>query len=203
MDLLTDHEGDLALQSARNTIENAVAGRPVPALRLTPVFQERRGVFVTLTKEGSLRGCIGYPYPILPLGEALAQVAVGAALEDPRFPPVIESELAEIAVEVTVLTPPVAITGPPDERLLHIEPGRHGLIIQGMGRSGLLLPQVCTDYHWDARTFLDQTCIKAGLPPHLWQNKSVEVLTFEGQIFSEHWEGFIPPAREVQGNRLT
>jgi uncharacterized protein (TIGR00296 family) len=135
--------------------------------------------------------------------EAIAQVAVGAAREDPRFPPVIESELAEIAVEVTVLTPPVAITGPLDERLSQIEPGRHGLIVRGRGRNGLLLPQVCTDYHWDARTFLDQTCIKAGLPPHLWQSKSVEVIRFEGQIFSEHREGFIPPSRKVKGNRLT
>ncbi len=186
MDLLTDHDEMLALHSARNTVENAVLGTPVPDLKLTPVFQEKRGVFVTLTKEGCLRGCIGFPYPVIPLGTAIGQVAAGAALEDPRFPPVTKNELSSISVEVTVLTPPVAISGPPDERPSHVEPGRHGLIVRGMGTSGLLLPQVCTDYHWDARTFLDQTCIKAGLPPHLWHNKSVEVLTFEGQIFSEH-----------------
>jgi len=189
MDLLTDHEGHLALQSARGSFEFLIAGTPKPALKLTPVFSEKRGVFVTLTKEGCLRGCIGFPYPVIPLGEAIEQAAVAAASEDPRFPPVAESELTAIKIEVTVLTPPVAITGPPDDRPSHVVPGRHGLIVRGMGTSGLLLPQVCTDYDWDARTFLDQTCAKAGLPSHVWHNKNVEVLTFEGQIFSETREG--------------
>ena len=189
MDLLTDHEGELALQSARSTFENAIIGTRMPEFKFTPVFKEKRGVFVTLTKEGCLRGCIGFPYPVIPLGDAIAQAAVAAATEDPRFPPVSRDEIPFISVEVTVLTPPATITGPPDERPSHVEPGRHGLIVRGMGTSGLLLPQVCTDYKWDARTFLDQTCVKAGLPPHLWHQKSVEVLTFEGQIFSEHREG--------------
>jgi uncharacterized protein (TIGR00296 family) len=186
MDLLTDHEGSLALKSARGSLEYIVANEPKPEPKLTPVFSEKRGVFVTLTKAGCLRGCIGFPYPVIALGEAIDQAAVAAATEDPRFPPVDRKELGSIQVEVTVLTPPVTISGPPDERQDHVEPGRHGLIIRGMGTSGLLLPQVCTDYGWDAREFLDQTCVKAGLPPHVWHNKSVEVLTFEGQIFSEH-----------------
>jgi hypothetical protein len=186
MDLLTDHEGSLALKSARGSVEYIVANEQKPELKLTPVFSEKRGVFVTLTKQGCLRGCIGFPYPVIALGEAIEQAAVAAATEDPRFPPVDRKELGSIQVEVTVLTPPVSIAGPPDERPSHIEPGRHGLIVRGMGTSGLLLPQVCTDYGWDAREFLDQTCVKAGLPSHVWHNKNVEVLTFEGQIFSEH-----------------
>ena len=186
MDLLTDHEGSLALQSARGSLEYIVANKPKPALKLTPVFSEKRGVFVTLTKDGGLRGCIGFPYPVIALGEAIEQAAVAAATEDPRFPPIAKSEMPLVQVEVTVLTPPVPISGPPDERPEHVEPGRHGLIVRGMGTSGLLLPQVCTDYGWDSRTFLEQTCAKAGLPSHVWHNKNVEVLTFEGQIFSEH-----------------
>ncbi|HVN73237.1 MAG TPA: TIGR00296 family protein [Methanoregula sp.] len=191
MDLLTDHEGSLALQSARGTIENAIAGTPKPHLKLTPVFGEKRGVFVTLTKGGCLRGCIGFPYPVIALGEAIEEAAVSAATGDPRFPPVSKSELKELQYEVTVLTPPVALTCPPDDRPAHVVPGRHGLIVRGMGTSGLLLPQVCTDYQWDARTFLEQTCTKAGLPAHLWHSRSVEVLTFEGQIFSDHRTGTV------------
>ena len=188
MDLLTDHEGALALKSARAAVEYLIANRPKPEMKFTPVFNEKRGVFVTLTKEGCLRGCIGFPYPVIQLGTAIEQTAVAAASEDPRFPAITRNELPAIQVEVTVLTPPIPLTCPPDDRPNHVEPGRHGLIVRGMGTSGLLLPQVCTDYNWDAREFLDQTCVKAGLPPHLWHNKSVEVLTFEGQIFSEHRE---------------
>lgn len=185
MDLLTDHEGSLALKNARSSIEHAIADKPEDSLKFTPVFTEKRGVFVTLTKKGSLRGCIGFPYPVMPLGQAIEQAAVAAAIEDPRFPPVSKTELSSLEIEVTVLTPPVTISGPPDNRPDHVEVGRHGLIVRGMGTSGLLLPQVCTEYEWDAKKFLDQTCIKAGLPSHAWHSKNVEVLTFEGQIFHE------------------
>ena len=186
MDLLTDHEGKLALQSARGSVEYLIANVPKPDLKFTPVFSEKRGVFVTLTKDGCLRGCIGFPYPVIALGEAIREAAVAAASQDPRFPPVTRKELPSISIEVTILTPPIPLTCAPDDRPAHIEPGRHGLIVRGMGTSGLLLPQVCTDYQWDARTFLEQTCAKAGLPSHVWHNKNVEVMTFEGQIFSEH-----------------
>jgi uncharacterized protein (TIGR00296 family) len=185
MDLLTDHEGDLALKRARSSIEHVIAGNPEQSFKLTPVFLEKRGVFVTLTKQGCLRGCIGFPYPVISLGQAIQQAAVAAAIEDPRFPPVTKRELDQLEIEVTVLTPPVAISGSPDDRSNHVEVGRHGLIVRGMGTSGLLLPQVCTEYEWDPKTFLDQTCVKAGLPPHSWHSKNVEVLTFEGQIFHE------------------
>jgi uncharacterized protein (TIGR00296 family) len=87
MQLLTDNEGTMAVRSARTAIEYAVAKRPKAALNLTPVFSEKRGVFVTLTKNGSLRGCIGFPYPVMPLGDAIVHAAGAAALEDPRFPP--------------------------------------------------------------------------------------------------------------------
>ena len=186
MNLLTDHEGKLALQSARASVEYLVANIPRPDLKEPPVFDEKRGVFVTLTKEGCLRGCIGFPYPVIALGEAIREAAIAAASQDPRFPPVKRNELPSISIEVTVLTPPFLLTCAPDDRPANIVPGRHGLIVKGMGTSGLLLPQVCTDYQWDARTFLEQTCAKAGLPAHVWHNKNVEVMTFEGQIFSEH-----------------
>jgi len=185
MELLTDNEGLMAIRSARGAVEYVCAKKPKPALKLTKVFREKRGVFVTLTKKGQLRGCIGLPYPVMPLENAIEHAATAAATEDPRFPPVDKSELPEISVEVTILTVPVPLAGEPEKRPETIVVGKHGLIIRGMGTSGLLLPQVATEYGWDATTFLEHTCMKAGLPSRCWTYPSVEVLTFEGQIFSE------------------
>jgi uncharacterized protein (TIGR00296 family) len=185
MQLLTNDEGAMAVRSARTAIEYAVAKRPKISQDLTPVFDEKRGVFVTLTKSGGLRGCIGFPYPVMPLGEAIVHAAKAAALEDPRFPPVTKDELAAISLEVTVLTVPEPLVGEPAKRPQQVIVGKHGLIVRGMGTSGLLLPQVATEYGWDARTFLDHTCIKAGLSERCWTSKNIEILTFEGQIFPE------------------
>ncbi|MDD1702579.1 MAG: TIGR00296 family protein [Methanoregula sp.] len=191
MQLLTPDEGKLAVRLARGAIEYTIAKTPKPMVDLTPVFAEKRGVFVTLTKAGQLRGCIGFPYPMIPLGEAIENAAVAAALEDPRFPGVKRDELGTLDFEVTVLTPPVPLTCDPADRPKHIEVGRHGLIARGYGTSGLLLPQVATEYNWDAKTFLDQTCEKAGLPTTCWQQKIIEILTFEGQIFTGTFKGSV------------
>ena len=185
MDLLTADEGNLAVRSARGTIDYVCAKKPRPVQELTPVFREKRGVFVTISKHGELRGCIGLPYPVMPLGEAIEHAAAAAAREDPRFPPVKKEELGDISVEVTILTVPTLLEARPSERPKKVEVGRHGLIVRGMGTSGLLLPQVATEYGWDAATFLEHTCMKAGLTGNCWKNESVEFLTFEGQIFSE------------------
>jgi len=185
MEKLTADEGDLAIRLAWGAIEYTILKKPKPMLNLTPVFSEKRGVFVTLTKNGLLRGCIGFPYPVMPLGDAIEHAAIAASLEDPRFPRVSNAEVAELDLEVTVLSVPVPMTCEPDKRPAHVEVGRHGLIVRGMGTSGLLLPQVATEYGWDSRTFLDHTCEKAGLPPRCWANKNVEVHTFEGQVFSK------------------
>ena len=191
MQLLTPDEGLLAVRLARGAIEYTITKKPKPMITLTPVFGEKRGVFVTLTKSGELRGCIGFPYPVLPLGEAIESAAVAAALEDPRFPGVKKDEVASLDFEVTVLTTPVPLDCDPADRPAHIEVGRHGLIARGYGTSGLLLPQVATEHHWDAKTFLDQTCQKAGLPTHCWQQPIIEILTFEGQIFTGSFKGSV------------
>ncbi|MBP1927851.1 uncharacterized protein (TIGR00296 family) [Methanolinea mesophila] len=185
MEALTAEEGRLALLLARTTLENCIGGAEHPLPCLTPVFSQKRGVFVTLTRNGELRGCIGFPYPMLTLGDAVPQAATAAALEDPRFPPVSGSELPSVHIEVTVLSVPQPLAVPPGERPGAIEVGRHGLIVRGHGRSGLLLPQVATEYCWDARTFLDHTCMKAGLRSGCWCDNSVDIFTFEGQIFDE------------------
>ena len=185
MVLLTPEEGSCAVRLARDAVEHAILDTPQPAGNLAPIFWEKRGVFVTLTEQGNLRGCIGFPYPVMPLGDAIREAAVAAALQDPRFPSVRGSELPAITIEVTVLSVPQKLACDPADRPSHVKVGRHGLIVQGMGTSGLLLPQVATEYGWDSTTFLDHTCTKAGLPVRCWTKKGVEVLTFEGQIFHE------------------
>ncbi len=191
MQLLTPDEGLLAVRLARGAIEYTIARKPKPMIMLTPVFGEKRGVFVTLTRGGQLRGCIGFPYPVMPLGDAIENAAVAAALEDPRFPGVKKDELNSLDFEVTVLTVPVPLDCEPADRPTHVDIGRHGLIARGYGTSGLLLPQVATEYHWDATTFLDHTCEKAGLPRTCWSQKNVEILTFEGQIFTGSFKGSV------------
>ena len=155
---------------------------------LPRAFHELRGVFVTLKQYpgGELRGCIGYPLPLVPLGEAIRDVAVAAATEDPRFPPVDGSEMDRLAVEVSVLTlPQVVPSTSPDSMVAAIHPGRDGLIVEGYGTSGLLLPQVATEQGWDAEELLEGTCQKAGLPPAAWRDRRVRVRRFEAEVFGE------------------
>jgi uncharacterized protein (TIGR00296 family) len=188
MDLLTAEEGICAVQLARATLEQKIGGRTTHSPALAPIFDDKRGVFVTLTENGDLRGCIGFPYPHLPLGEAIREAAISAALQDPRFPRVRAAELPCIRVEVTVLSVPRIMNTEPAQRPGAVEVGKHGLIVRGYGQSGLLLPQVPIEWGWDSREFLDHTCIKAGLPAGCWKEDCVEFYTFEGQIFCEEEE---------------
>ena len=185
MDLLTPTEGACALSYARHILYEHVAEERFREPNFSPVFSQKRGVFVTLTKNGNLRGCIGFPHAILPLKEAIREAACSAATGDPRFPPVTSRELPELSVEVTVLTEPEVLNAAPEDRPSKVEVGRHGLIIRGFGRSGLLLPQVPVEWGWNVMEFLDHTCMKAGLPKGCWRESTVEIFTFEGQIFSE------------------
>ncbi len=182
---LSEEEGALALRYAKTVLAGHVGSVPFEEPAFPEIFCEKRGVFVTLTKNGELRGCIGFPYPVLPLNAAIRDAARSAATEDPRFRPVTAAELPAIRVEVTILTEPEHLAVAAAERDRHIVIGRHGLIVRGYGRSGLLLPQVPVEWEWNVREFLDHTCMKAGLPAKCWLEDAVEVLTFEGQIFSE------------------
>ena len=185
MELLSTEEGEMALSHARNALFEHVAGKQYQEPLFPPVFSEHRGVFVTLTKKGELRGCIGFPYAVMPLSAAIRDAACSAATGDPRFPLVSPEELPDIAVEVTVLTEPVVLAVSPEDRPAAVEIGRHGLIIKGYGRSGLLLPQVPVEWGWNVVEYLDHTCMKAGLAPGCWRESAVQISTFEGQIFSE------------------
>jgi len=182
--LLSKEDGERAVKLAREAIETYLEERKILQKRLDGVFSEKRGVFTTLTKHGNLRGCIGFPYPVKRLDEAIIESAIAAAVDDPRFEPVRLSEMDEIVVEVTILTPPEKIEAKPKDLPNHVEIGRHGLIVKMGPFSGLLLPQVAVEYNMDAEEFLSETCMKAGLPPDCWLT-GAEVYRFEGQIFKE------------------
>ena len=191
--MLTETEGRAAVKLARKTIESFILGEVLPhhqaeEIDLPPVFGENRGVFVTLTEDGLLRGCIGHPYPDSTLKEAILDSAVSAATRDPRFPPVEEEELDSITVEVTILTQPEKINASPKDLPDKVEIGKHGLIVKQGYCQGLLLPQVAPENKMDSIDFLSHTCMKAGLSPDAWV-KGAEVYCFEGQIFKEKEPG--------------
>jgi len=179
---------------ARKTVETAVVERRAPGHNELPSWPDgedgflksHRGAFVTLTNpDGSLRGCIGVPYPVKPLGEAVVQAAVGAATHDPRFPRVMAGELGSLTVEVSALTAPETLKCNPVDLPDHVRIGTDGLIVIGLGRSGLLLPQVATEMGLAPDDFLSLTCEKAGLLPDTWLTPDVEVNRFQAEVFSE------------------
>ena len=177
---LSPEEKKEVLKMARETIEKRVRGEPLPEYESkSETLKEKRGVFVTIKKGGRLRGCIGYIQPVKPLNEAIPDMAVAASTGDPRFPAVAEEELSELEVEISVLSPLKKIENPEE-----IEVGRDGIYIVKGPYSGLLLPQVATEYGWDRMTFLQETCHKAGLPSDAWE-ADAEIYTFSAQIFSE------------------
>jgi hypothetical protein len=187
---LSPEEGRLAVALAREALECHVNGRKMPARNLdSGRFSEARGVFVTLNTAAptgnNLRGCIGFPYPVKRLGDAIREAAVAAASEDPRFPPVGREELGSIIVEVSVLTPPRDLDVPRREMPSHVRIGQDGLVVSRSYASGLLLPQVASEFGMGQVEFLSQTCIKAGLPPDAWLDTATRVQVFQAEIFAE------------------
>jgi uncharacterized protein (TIGR00296 family) len=192
--MVSDVEGARIVRLARATLELALGPSPGRAREdlLPPVFDEPRGVFVTLRRHpgGALRGCIGFPLPVLPLGEAVREVAVSAATQDPRFPAVRASELSTVTIEVSVLTVPVRLRATaPEEMIREVQVGRDGLIVDGYGTSGLLLPQVAPEQGWSSVELLEGTSEKAGLPARAWRDPKVRIRRFEAEVFAEHSPG--------------
>ncbi len=184
---MKDNEGMLAVMAARKAVEAEVGLIDVDDFDMPGSFMQKRGVFVTLNTfpEHELRGCIGYPEPVFPLGEALIRAAEGAC-HDPRFPPLHKSELNGIVVETSILTVPELISIEERRKLPEvIRVGTDGLIMERGHYRGLLLPQVPVEWGWDATTFLEQTCIKAGMTPDRWLDSSCKVYRFQAEIFYE------------------
>jgi hypothetical protein len=190
--MFSEQEGELAVRIARAVVEAHVRRQKPPASEVPQRFEEKSGVFVTLTTYPSddLRGCIGYPEPLLPLIEALRDSAVSACSRDPRFPPVRADDLGKTRVEVSLLTPPQEIQ--PKKRTDlpgMVKVGDDGLIVQKGWARGLLLPQVPVEWKWDAEEFLCQTCIKAMLPPDSWLQNETKIFKFQAEVFSEDKPG--------------
>ena len=156
---------------------------PAPAVESVGVLALRRGAFVTIHSRGNLRGCLGRLTLEAPLGHTIIHLAGVVADSDPRFDPVSPRELTDLDIEISVLTPERHIRS-----LEEIEVGRHGLIVEDDDHRGLLLPQVATECGWDRQTFLEHTCLKAGLPRNAWQN-GARMLIFEAQVFGEDQSG--------------
>jgi len=169
---------------AREAIKSEFSSKKVK-IPEDKILKEKRGCFVTLTKNNELRGCIGFPYPVLPLGEAIIQAAKSAAFSDPRFPQLNEKELLEIKIEISILSVPEEIKCGSERFLENIEIGKEGLICSYEGFSGLLLPQVAVEYKWNSEQFLRQLCGKAGLPLDSWKQKEFKLWKFQAEIIEE------------------
>jgi len=182
---LTDAERATLLKLARATLCSYLRDRSIPPLpALTSHLGERRGCFVTLHRRGRLRGCIGRFTPSehetgLPLARVVQQMAIEAATGDPRFAPVTDAEVDELEIEISVLSPSRKIIRPEE-----IVVGCHGLIVSTGSRRGVLLPQVPVEQGWDRETFLDQTCLKAGLDRQAWRRDGVILEVFTAEVFS-------------------
>jgi len=147
------------------------------------VYEKKYGAFVTLHKNGGLRGCVGYIKAFKPLRETIHDMSIAAAFNDTRFEPLQISEFDDIDIEISILSELVLI-----KSIDEIKIGRDGLFMKNGYKSGLLLPQVATEYQWDKETFLDQTCNKGRMRIGCWKHPLTETYRFTAEIFSEDSE---------------
>jgi len=172
------------LQIARKSVESAVKGiskDQTQAEPFSPELKGKNGAFVTLRTCGKLRGCIGRMVSDIPLHKLVSEMAVSAATEDPRFNQIQPSELDDLEIDVSVLSPLQMVENP-----LDFELGRHGIYIKKDSTTGCFLPQVAVDTGWTREEFLTQCCsTKAGLSPDAWKREDVDVYIFTSEIISE------------------
>jgi AmmeMemoRadiSam system protein A len=182
---LSSEEKIFLLETARNSIRNLFTKTELasPDYNKFPVLKSTAGAFVTLTINSRLRGCIGYIISDNPLFETVKDAAVQAAIGDPRFPPLTEDEFENVDIEVSILSEPFKMNSY-DEIVL----GKHGLILNDMGRRGLLLPQVPVEHNMDKERYLCAICEKAGLPSYSWKARTLNIDMFTANVFSEKQE---------------
>lgn len=181
---LTDENKDALLKLARCTIACKLGidpGYKKEEICMTDqIFREKTGAFVTIHMKDELRGCIGYIIGYKILTETIEEMASSAAFKDPRFKPLTCEEYKDIDLEISVLSPIEKVNSIED-----IVVGRDGLIIRDGYASGLLLPQVATEYNWDREEFLAHTCRKAGLPMDAWKEEGIIIEKFSAVVFGE------------------
>lgn len=178
--MVTEEAARMLVRLARESVESWVRGETLPPVPDHPALGALSGVFVSLHREGALRGCLGRLESDLPLGLATQRMAVAAARDDPRFPPLSADELEGLEIEVSVLSQPRRAR--PEE----VEPGRHGVVLRHAGRQGVLLPQVASQYGWSRLELLDAVSRKAGLAQDAWRREESELLVFTAQVIGEH-----------------
>jgi len=196
MNLLFLEEGKKLVKLARDSIKTYFENKEIKS-----ESSEKRGVFVTIHTHSShqLRGCIGFPEPVLPLKEAIIKASRASAFSDPRFLPLKKEELDKVIIEVSILTLPELIkVKKPEEYLGQIKIGRDGLIAEVENFRGLLLPQVAVEQKWGVEEFLNQVCLKAGLLENTWKQGECKIHSFRSQIFLEK-----EPNGEIIGSRRT
>lgn len=176
----SEEDGEKLLKLARDVIASEFDSETKIEILKEKQFRQARGVFVTLTENGDLRGCIGLPYPTKALRDAVVEAAKSAAFSDPRFPSLGKEEFEKVKIEISILTNPEEVT-----EIKNIKIGEDGLICKFLGYSGLLLPQVAREYKWNKIQFLENLCRKAGLPNSAWQDKNFKLWKFQAQIFDE------------------
>lgn len=180
MSPLPEAERRTLLELARRALTEAVLHGDILDVPLPAGLLARpAGVFVTLHHAGRLRGCLGQVEASLPVAGAVVRMAIAVSRDDPRFDPVEADELPGLEIEISVLSRMEPIT---PER---IEVGRHGLLVRRGAFRGLLLPQVPEQYHWSRERFLEETCVKAGLPRDAWKEPETQVEAFTAEVFSE------------------
>ena len=179
--MLDDSDKVALLKLARTTLEAHFADESTPTCPSShKALADHKGAFVSLHRGEELRGCIGQLYPDKELSKVVQHCVLSAATEDMRFLPVGRDELEGLNIEISVLSPFRRV-----QNIEEIEVGRHGLYIVQGHFQGLLLPQVATQYHWDRKKFLEQTCKKAGLPDSAWQDPQTKIYAFEADVFSD------------------
>jgi len=194
---LEKSDGEFLVKLARRAVEEYLSSfMKIDVPPDTPAkLMEEAGVFVTIEKierdvmglpRRVLRGCIGFPTPVMPLAKATIEAAIAAATEDPRFEPMLQDELRQVVFEVSVLSPPQPLEySTPEDLLNRIVVGRDGLIVEKGVLRGLLLPQVPVEYDWGVEEYLSNACVKAGLPPTAWRTTRLGIYVFRARIYAE------------------
>lgn len=171
------------LDLARRTILAAASGEELPAVPEGGVFRRDGGAFVTINKNGALRGCIGHFIGTGSLGRTIIDMAASAAVRDPRFSPVEPREVDDLEIDISLLSP--MVPADPED----VIPGEHGVYMKFGFKSGTLLPQVAAEAGWDRETFLTHTCLKAGLPHDCWKREGLQIFTYTAEVFGEREKG--------------
>ena len=187
-DHLTEEEGMVLLSEARRAIEKKIFDLETqvePDLPDSSKLLEKRGIFVTLTIEGALRGCIGNIIPQESLIKGIKANAINAAFHDPRFRPLSRKEWEQIKIEISILTDPKPLSYSDSQDLLDkLTPDQDGVIIKKGYHQATFLPQVWGQLP-DKKEFLTHLCLKAGLDGDQWEKDKLEFLTYQVQAFEE------------------